>query len=82
MKYRLKDRKLQKKLDALSAINCFSYCLQEEAWKKERFDRFNYIRVDFGQLSMLDDGVEPTLLPLYYFIGHKENNPIDKTKSN
>lgn len=60
MKYRLKDRELQKKLDALSAINRFSYCLQEEAWKKERFDGFNYIRVDFGQLSMLDDGEWPT----------------------
>ena len=60
MKYRLKDRELQRKLDDLSAINRFSYCLQEEAWKKQSFDGFNYIRVDFGQRSMLDDGKTPT----------------------
>lgn len=37
----------------------------------------------FYLLHVLVDGrIEPTLFPLYYFIGHKENNPIDKTKSN
>ena len=52
-KYRLKDKGLQKKLDALSDVHQFSGCLQK-ACKRQFRDHFDYVRVEFGRIAMLD----------------------------
>lgn len=53
MTFRLKDRELQKKLDALSEVHQFSGCLQK-ACKRQFRDPFDYVRVEFGRTATLD----------------------------
>lgn len=52
MKYRLKDGQLQKKLDTLSEVHQFSVRLQTTCERQFR-DLFNYVRVEFGRVTMI-----------------------------
>lgn len=56
MKYALKDKERQAKLDALSDVNKFSERLQE-ACKNQMSNSYNTVTVCFGDLLVLDDRI-------------------------
>lgn len=58
MKYRLKDRQLQKKLDALSDALRFSDRLQKSC-QEQNSDKADYIFVRFGNFVLKEDGDQP-----------------------
>ncbi len=52
-KYRLKNKELQKKLDALSEVHQFSGRLQTACERQFR-DLFNHVLVEFGRVAVLN----------------------------